>query len=207
MLLVFTSACGSTSDPTTGAVVVENPNKRIDMTLLYDDDALKGDPNAPVTIIEFSDYQCPFCARFVQETFPTIQKEYIDTGKVNVVFRDFPLPFHEYAQKAAEAAECAGEQGKYYEMHDKLFYDGVEGGVATFKKYATNLGLDTASFNSCLDSGSMASEVAADMQAGSNVGVTGTPAFIINGRLISGAQPYAVFKQVIDDELSNTASK
>jgi len=174
----------------------------INMADLIDDDTVKGDPNAPVTIVEWSDFECPFCARFYRDTMGQIEKEYIDTGKVKIVFRDFPLSFHQQAQKAAEAAECSGEQGQFWEMHDKLFEEGVTGGVSSFKQYASELGLDTAKFDSCLDSGKMASEVAKDMQDGVAVGITGTPGFIINGQLVSGAQPFANFKQVIDAALA-----
>lgn len=169
-----------------------------------DDDAVKGDANAPVTIIEFSDYECPFCERFYSDTLNQIQKEYIDTGKVKLVYRDFPLSFHANAQKAAEAAECAGEFGddKYYEMHDKLFEEGVSGGVDSYKQYAKDLGLDTTKFNDCLDSGEMEDEVQKDMSEGASYGVSGTPAFFVNGKLLSGAQPFSAFKQVIDAELA-----
>ena len=166
-----------------------------------DDDAVKGDVNAPVTIIEFTDYECPFCSRHYTSTMPQLQKEYIDTGKVKYVVRDFPLGFHTQAQKSAEAAECAGEQGKYFEMHDKLFDNGVQGGVSSFKQFAGQIGLNQGDFDSCLDSDKMASEVQKDSQDGQKYGVQGTPAFFINGRLISGAQPFSAFKQAIDAEL------
>lgn len=168
------------------------------MKTLIDDDDVKGDPNAPVTIVEWSDFECPFCTRFYTQTLPQIQSEYIDTGKAKFVYRDFPLGFHANAQKAGEAAECAGEQGKFWEMHDKLFEDGVSGGVTSFKQYATDLGLNTADFNECLDSGEMAAEVRKDMTDGSAVGISGTPGFIINGQLVSGAQPFSVFQQAIE---------
>jgi protein-disulfide isomerase/plastocyanin len=166
-----------------------------------DDDTVKGDANAPVTIIEFSDFECPFCGKYVSETYPQIVKDYIETGKVKYVFRDFPLDFHPSAQKAAEAAECAGEQGKYWEMHDVLFenQDALE--VETLKMYAVSLGLDTAEFNSCLDSGAMAEEVKKDLADGQAYGVSGTPGFFINGKLISGAQPFEAFKQEIEAAL------
>ena len=178
------------------------PSAPTDMKSLMDDDAIKGSPDAPVTIVEWSDYECPYCVRFYQQTYAQLKSEYIDTGKVKFVFRDYPLPFHKNAQKAHEAAECAGDQGKYYEMHDKLFESGVSGGVAAFKGYASDLGLDSTEFNSCLDSGKHAAEVAADMKAGQAAGITGTPGFIINGQKISGAQPFANFKAIIDAELA-----
>jgi protein-disulfide isomerase len=167
-----------------------------------DDDAVKGDPNAPVTIIEFSDYECPFCAKFYAQTLPELDEKYIKTGKVKLVYRDFPLGNHRYAQKAAEAAECAGEQGKYYEMHDKLFDNGVTGGVDEYKIFAEEIGLDTEEFNECLDNGKMESEVKKDLQDGIAAGVDGTPAFFVNGIRVSGAQPFGVFEQIIEQELA-----
>lgn len=174
----------------------------VDMDSLISDDAIKGDANAPVTIIEWSDFECPFCTRFYTETLGQVEKEYISTGKVRFIYKDFPLNFHANAQKAAEAAECAGEQEKYWEMHDKLFEEGVNGGVGSFKQFASDIGLDTAKFNDCLDSGEMTSEVQEDFSEGSALGISGTPGFIINGKLVSGAQPFEVFKQIIDGELA-----
>ena len=178
------------------------PAPTVDMDSLVDDDSVKGDSDAPVTIVEFSDYECPFCARYVVQTYPQIVEKYIDTGKVKYIFRDFPLSFHQQAQKAAEAAECAGEQGKYYEMHDTLFDSGVEGGVTSFKQFASDIGLNTAEFNTCLDSGAMASEVQQDFLDGQRAGVQGTPAFFINGVMVSGAQPFSAFEQVIEAALN-----
>ena len=177
------------------------PSVPVDMELLLDDDAVKGDPDAPVTIIEWSEFECPYCARFYNQAYSQIIKEYVDTGKVKIVFRDYPLSFHKNAQKAAEAAECAGDQEKYYAMHDKLFEEGVVGGVDTFKKYAVDLGLDSTEFDNCLDSGKHAEEVAKDMAAGQAAGISGTPGFLINGKLVSGAQPFENFKAIIDAEL------
>ena len=168
-----------------------------------DDDAVKGDANAPVTIVEFSDYECPFCGKYVQETYPSIVSEYINTGKVKYVFRDFPLDFHLNAQKAAEAAECAGDQDQYWEMHDYLFANQDYLAVDNLKGYAKDLGLDLAEFNDCLDSGKFADEVAADLLDGQAYGVSGTPAFFINGKLVSGALPFAAFKEEIDAALAN----
>ena len=178
------------------------PTADLDMDKLMDDDAVKGDADAPVTIIEWSDFECPFCARFYSQTYGQIVEKYIETGKVKLIFRDFPLGFHANAQKAAEAAECAGEQGKFYEMHDLLFEEGVTGGVESFKKMASELKLDTNDFDECLDSGAMASEVQKDMADGQAAGISGTPGFIINGRLVSGAQPFSAFEQIIEEELA-----
>ncbi len=167
-----------------------------------DDDPVKGSENALVTIIEFSEYQCPFCKRFFEQTLPQIEENYIETGKVRYVFRDFPLSFHQYAQKAAEASECADEQGKFWEYHDKLFENQDALDINSLKQYAKDLGLDTAKFSSCLDSGKMASEVEKDFTDGSEYGVGGTPGFFINGIKVVGAQPYSVFEEIIEQELN-----
>lgn len=184
------------------AVPTAQPQPTADMIILADDDAFKGSKGAPVTMVEFSDFECPFCTRFFEQTLGQIEKEYIETGKVKFVYRDFPLTFHPNAQKAAEAAECAGEQNKFWEMHDRLFGEGVTGGVESFKRYAADIGLNTGNFNNCLDSGQMADEVQKDFRDGAAAGITGTPGFIINGRLVSGAQPFENFKQVIEAELA-----
>jgi len=160
-----------------------------------------GSPEAPVTIVEFSDFQCPYCGQFFKNTLPQIEDEYVKTGKVRYLFRHFPLSSHQYAQKAAEATECAGEQGKFWEMHDKIFENQEKITVADLKKYAADLELDS-SFNSCLDSGKFQAKVQADLKLGQDIGVTGTPAFFINGRSLSGAQPFINFKAVIDEELA-----
>jgi len=187
--------------PTPSADDAAAPSAPIDTDKLIDDDAILGNKNAKVTIVEWSDYQCPFCVRFHSDAFQQIKTKYIDTGKVKFVYRDFPLSFHQFAQKAAEAAECAGEQGKYFDMHEKLFTSGVEGDVASFKQYAKDLGLDSTKFDTCLDSGAMAKEITKDMNDGAAVGVRGTPGFIVNGELVSGAQPFAVFEQAIEAAL------
>jgi len=168
-----------------------------------DDDSVKGSDDAPITMIEFSDYECPFCERFYLQTLPNIQKDYIDTGKVKYVFRDYPLSFHLNATKAAEAAECAGEQKKYWEYHDTLFQHQNALDTKNLKQYASDLGLDTAVFNQCLDSGAMAGEVQKDFQEGSRLGIRGTPSFFINGTRVVGAQPYDAIKQIIERELAS----
>ena len=160
-----------------------------------------GKQDAPVEIIEFSDFECPFCKRFFEETYPQIKEEYIKTGKVKLYYRDFPLPSHQYAQKAAEAARCAGDQEKYWAMHDEIFtyQDAIR--VDELKFYAETIGLDVASFSTCLDTGKYAEEVQKDVADGQAMGVGGTPTFFINGIIISGAYPFEVFKQIIDEQL------
>jgi protein-disulfide isomerase len=164
----------------------------------------KGPATAPVTIVEFSDFECPFCVR----AEPTV-KQILDTygDKVRLVFKDFPLPIHPNAPKAAEAAHCAGAQNKYWEMHEKLFAAGGKLAVADLKAHAREVGIDGAKFDQCLDSGEKASVVEANRKAGEEVGVTGTPAFFVNGRPLSGAQPFDEFKKLIDKELALVAKK
>lgn len=170
-----------------------------------DDDPVKGSEDAPVVIIEFSDFQCPFCKRFYSQTLSQIEEEYVQTGKARLVYRDFPLSqIHPNAQKAAEAAECADDQGKFWEYHDTLFEDQngwSSVGESKFKEYASDLGLDTQKFNSCLDSGKYRDEVQNDLRDGQNNGVSGTPSFFINGKKVVGAQPFSTFQQAIESEL------
>lgn len=169
-----------------------------------DDDPFKGPEDAPVIIIEFSDFQCPFCERFYNATLNSLLKNY--EGKVKFVYRDFPISsIHPHAQKAAEAGECAHEQGAFWKMHDKIFenqevWSSV--GPPEFKKYAREIGLDAAKFDSCLDSGKYKDEVEKDLKDGTAAGVTGTPTFFINGQRLVGAQPLSAFVSMIDAELA-----
>lgn len=164
----------------------------------------KGPESAPVTIVEFSDFQCPFCSRVIP-TLDRITEKYGD--KVRLEFRQFPLrSIHPEAQKAAEASLCADDQGKFWEMHDAMFEDQSKLDVADLKSTAAGLELDAAVFDECLDSGRYAERVEADLQAGIGAGVTGTPAMFINGRFLSGAQPLEAISKVIDDELRRSGS-
>jgi len=158
----------------------------------------KGEAAAPITIVEFSDYECPFCGR----AEPTV-KDVVDQykGKVRLVYREYPLSIHEHAQKASEAALCALDQGKYWEMHEKLFENQHSLDVESLKGYAKALSLDSAKFDKCLDTGEKAKTVEASLKAGEDAGVSGTPAFFINGRPLFGAVPVERFKEVIDAEL------
>ena len=162
-------------------------------------DPVRGVASAPITIVEFSDYQCPFCAR-VNPTLEQVRKTYGD--KVKIIFKDFPLPNHPQAPKAAEAAHCAGEQGKYWEMHDHMFANQRALNVPELKQYASALGLDAAKFGQCLDSGKHAGLVALGTAQGEKMGVNSTPTLYINGRALIGAQPFEAFKQIIDEELA-----
>jgi len=170
-----------------------------------------GAADAPVVLVEFTDYQCPFCSRHFLETYPQIKADYVDSGKVRYVFLDFPLTsIHPQAQQAAEAARCAGDQGAYVEMHDMLFarqgeWNGRSDAADLFTNYATDLGLDAAGFAECLDSRTHESAVLADLEQGIRLGVDGTPAFFLNGNFLSGAQPYEVFRDTIEALLAETS--
>ena len=162
-----------------------------------------GNPDAPVTVIEFSDLQCPFCKKFYDSTIKDLKTNYIDTGKVYFVYKHFPLSFHPSAQIAGEATECANEQGVWYEYHEEI-YNSQNGdfGVSELKQWSIGIVSDTSAFNECLDSRKYSNKVNADMIEGQAVGVSGTPASFVNGILVSGAQPYATFKNLVDSELS-----
>lgn len=167
-----------------------------------------GKPDAPVVVVEFSDYQCPFCQRFVQTTLPALKADYIETGKVRYVFRDFPIAsIHPQARKAAEAAHCAGDQGKYWEMHTRLFQNQRALGVVQLKGYAREMGLNLASFEMCLDENKYVQKVDKNIADGGAAGISGTPSFFvgkgsadgtIEGSLIRGAQSITAFRQAID---------
>ncbi|OHA08728.1 MAG: hypothetical protein A3B37_02660 [Candidatus Sungbacteria bacterium RIFCSPLOWO2_01_FULL_59_16] len=170
---------------------------------LADDDPFLGDPSAPVAIIEFSDFQCPFCARFFSDAEPRIIDTYVKTGKVKFIYRDFPLSsIHAEAQKAAEAGECADEQGKFWLYHDLVFRRQSQLGVENLKAWAAELGFNTQQFNSCLDSGKYAAEVAKDFSDGQAAGVRGTPTFFINGQSVVGALPFEQFQSAIEAALA-----
>ncbi len=162
----------------------------------------RGPADAPVTIVEFSEFQCPFCRR-VLPTLREVEERY--RGRIRLVFRHFPLARHKDAPKAAEAAECARDQGRFWEMHDRLFENAERLGVADLKRHARAVGLDGAAFDGCLDSGRHEGRWRRDLADAESYGASGTPMFFVNGRLISGAQPFAVFARVIEEELKRTA--
>lgn len=162
-----------------------------------------GDPDAPITIVEFTDYQCPFCYRHFLETFGSINENYVATGQVRYVFKEFPLTsIHPQAFEASEAALCAGDEGAYLEMHDVLFtnqqeWSGRSDAATLFVGYAEELGLDKDGFADCMSSHKYKTAVEADMDEGFRLGVSGTPAFFLNGYPLFGAQPYNIFEQAI----------
>ncbi len=165
----------------------------------------KGSKDAPVVIVEFSDFQCPYCEKFFAGALQEIDKNYIATGKALLVYKDFPISnIHPQAEKAAEAAQCVREQlgdVAFFLMHDKLFNNQNSLSVDNYKKWAREIDADGAKFDDCLDSGKYANSIQKDVAYGRSLGVTGTPTFFINGVSLEGAQPYSAFKQVIDAEL------
>lgn len=201
-----------------------NKDKEIKtVTLDVDDHYILGNPAAEVAIIEFSDFQCPFCKRFFDQTFSSIKEKYVKTGKVKFIYRDFPLSsIHENAQKSAEAALCAGDQDKFWQMHDKIFENQDDLSVENLKKLAGSLGL-VSDFDSCLDSNKYEAKVKKDFDLGVSLGVGGTPTFFI-GRLpiqvkyqdslnsgvldrekykvLVGALPFSEFEKAIEEALN-----
>lgn len=187
------------------------------ITISLDDDSVMGNKDAPVTIIEFGDFECPFCKKSFEELLPQLKRDFIDTGKVKFVYRDFPLDFHENARKEAEAAECARDQGgdaSYYRYHDQIYTQTKSNGtglaLTQLPVIAKTLGLNAQQFQQCLDSSKYAEEVEKDYQDGMTAGITGTPGWFIGksnndntitAPAVEGAQPYTVFKTIIEEQL------
>lgn len=203
---------GSTQQAQVGSTNTQ-PQQPTTGSASVDDDPFLGDADAPIVMIEFSDFECPFCKRFYDNTLPQIKENYIDTGKVKFVYRDFPLPFHNpMATKEAIASNCAREQGgdtKFFEYHDEIFNRTESNGNglndADLRTIAQDVGLDMDEFNSCIQDDAQEQEVENDVEAARTTGVTGTPGFIIgrstpdgniNGQLVIGAQPYTAFEAV-----------
>lgn len=178
-------------------VLFDAPRHEVEVTSA---DPAIGSASAPVTLVEFSDFQCPFCQR-VSPTLKQVQQAYGD--KVRIVWKDFPLTqIHPQAFKAGEAAHCAGDQGKFWEYHDRLFANQQALQPADLKRHATDLGLEAAAFAACLDSSKYGERVRDGVAEGTRLGVNSTPTIYVNGRVLSGAQPYEVFAALIDEELS-----
>jgi len=165
-----------------------------------------GSKDAKLALVEFTDYQCPYCKRFFDSTFSALKKQYVDSGKLLYIGRNLPLPFHDHAKQAAIATECAGDQGHYWQMHDVLFAKSPELDDATLKAAAAAMQLNTEAFEACLSGGKYDKAIEADIQAASSIGIDGTPSFLLGeikdgkvvGQLIVGAQPLAAFAQKID---------
>jgi len=179
-------------------VMLEPPRVQV----AADDDPSRGGPaDAPITIVEFSDFQCPFCSR-AEGVVDEVMKKY--GNKVHLVYRDYPLSFHPFAEKAAIASECAKDQGKYWEMHNAMFGNQSKLAVPDLVETAGGLGMDKDKFKTCLDSDKVKSEVQHDFQDGQKYGVTGTPTFFINGIMIVGARGVESFSEIIDRELDRS---
>lgn len=209
-MLKGNKGAAETAQPTAQAPSAPEEQKEVSeeiwKEIIKDPAAVKGDKKAKVTMVEFSDHQCPFCKRYAEETMAQIDKEYVMTGKVRYIVRDLPLAFHQFAQKAAEAAKCAGVQGKPFEYSAQLFTNqdswSKETDVTkTFVGYAAAVGLNGAKFSNCLTKGEQAEAVVADAALAQKAGLSGTPSFVINGKILVGAQPFASFKTMIDAEL------
>jgi protein-disulfide isomerase len=191
---------GTLKAKTTVRVMLDPPRQ----TVATEGSPAKGPANAPIELVEFSDFQCPYCFRAT----PTVKQVLSAYGdKIHFVYRHYPLPNHPNARPAAEAAACAADQGKFWPFHDRLFQDPSKLSQSDLKHDAADLGLDTAKFDGCVDSHKLKAVVDADLQAGLEAGVDGTPAFFINGRMLSGAQPFDVFKRIIDEEIELKKSR
>lgn len=182
------------------------PDETKEPLIPLDDDPVLGSPDAPVTMIEYSEYMCPYCQRFVLETLPLIEEEYIDTGQVKLIFRDFPV-HGQPAVMLAMVAECAADQGNFWDMHVLLFerveeWSQSEDPLATFQGYAEQVGIDQHELVNCLELGTPFERIQEDYNIGVQDGVTGTPSFLINGTLVVGAQPLEEFQRIIEDELA-----
>jgi len=185
----------SLRDDSTIAVMLQPPAVSVPLGK----SATRGAKDAPVTVVEFADYECPYC----QKMDPDIRKLQEDfKGQVQFAFKDFPLPMHKHAEKAAEASRCAGDQGKYWEYHDRLFTKDTGLDVPELKQYAKDLGLDTAKFDACLDGGTEADAIQDDVEQGSGLGISGTPALFINGHFFSGITSYSVLHDEVAQQIS-----
>jgi len=214
LISIFTHGFGfGEKDTPTGAVQAVPDTKPADTKpaepakqLTVDDVDLEGVPfmgeeDAEITMVIYDDFECPFCSKFEKDAFLKIKEEYIDTGKAKCYYKHFPLGFHSHAQLAAEASECAHDQGKFWEMHDKIFANQKDMSEENFKTWAEEFELDMDDFNSCLDSHKYAEKVKLSMAEGQKVGVQGTPSVLIEDELVVGAQPFENFKKVIDKKL------
>ena len=175
-------------------IMLMPPSAHVDIAKAY----THGDSNAPVVLVEFADYQCPYCQK-VNPQIQQLKKEYGDN--LTVIFKDFPLPMHHSSEKAAEASRCAGEQGKFWEYHDVLFYS-KEIEVDALKEHARVLKLDGDRFDTCLDSGAEAAAVKKDLDEAKSLGLTGTPSFFVNGHFFSGVVDYAALKDIVNQQLN-----
>lgn len=183
------------------------PEPAREVTVSVEGQPFKGRPDAPVTVVEFSDFQCPYCGRFFRDVLPAVERELIATGKVKFVYRDYPLPSHAHARRAAYAAGCAGRQGKFWPMHDWLFVHQTELGAAAVKKAGGEVGLDAAAYEACLQAEGPKAEVDRDFRDGQKAGLRGTPSFVIGrttpdqtvtGQMVMGSQSLESLRAQVD---------
>jgi protein-disulfide isomerase len=206
------SAPASTSDTSATGVQKYGPDQipvAMDTALLRKADLgrIAGDPAATVMVLEVSDFQCPYCKTFHDQTYPRVKAEYVDNGTARMAYVNLPLRSHQNAWPAAEAAMCASVQGKFWPMHDSLFlaqdrWAGITKPDTMFARFAGTLALDTKAYGACMTSHATRPLIASDAERSSNAGINGTPAFIIGDSLISGAYPFADFKRVLDANLA-----
>ncbi len=190
----------------TAETQIQIPEELTRYEVPLDDDPVLGPADAPITLVAFSDYQCSYCKKWHENVFKQLMAEY--EGQIRFIYRDFPLnQVHPQAAPAAQAANCANEQGAFWEYHDALFSYAYEMNTQGFEQYARDLKLDVAAFLTCFNSGKYATEVDADLQFAAGFGVSSTPTFFLNGIPIVGAQAYTVFKQIIDLELAGKLPK
>jgi protein-disulfide isomerase len=201
-LMLALAGCGREEQPVLQEPAFERPPAP--------DVRAMGDPNAPIVLVEYSDYQCEFCASFVRDTKPQLEEHYIKTGKVYFVYRDYPLEIHPGARLAAAAANCAADQGSFWPMHDRLYNGAVDGewsgggqaDQAVFLGYAQAFKLDMGRFESCLDATSSNEQrIRTDVAAGDQHFIQGTPTFLLNGNVVRGSHSYRVWQTLIDDRL------
>ncbi|MEK6923089.1 MAG: DsbA family protein [Nanoarchaeota archaeon] len=205
--LVFTGVLGGITGTSGSTLDFQNDGGIQKLKVTAPTDAhTKGSADAPITIIEFSDFECPFCSRFYTDTLPSLQSDWIDTGKAKLMYRQYPLSFHPQAMPAARASECAADQGKFWEYHNKIFDN--QASLATpgiFSQWAQELELNVEDFDTCYESNKHDGRINKDTADGNTVGVSGTPSFLIGNdkdgyQLVVGAQPYVVFKQVLESQ-------
>jgi protein-disulfide isomerase len=217
LALFLIAACGPEAPPRDSGnqsqAAIEplaQPDARLLLPKAPDPRAM-GDPRAPIVVIEYSDYQCPFCATFEREAKPQIDEQYVKAGKVYFVYRDLPLTrIHPGAVLASHAANCAAEQGRFWDMHDRLFAgqvagewsDGSKRDAATFGRYAAELGLDVAALEACVAEGRYAAQIVQDMREATELGLTSTPAYVVNGRILLGARPFEGWQAIFDSLLT-----
>lgn len=198
------TAAGTQGAPDTGSQGTQAPGAQEVGTPDITNRPVLGEADAPITIVEYSDFECPFCQRFFLETYPQLKSEYIDTGIAKIVYKDFPLNFHQMAKPSAIASKCVytlSDSETFYEYHDVIFNNQNVLSDSNLRSWALDVGISGEEYDSCIVDPEIEAMVDADMAEGTRFGISGTPSFVINGNLLVGAQPFAAFEQVIEGEL------